>query len=198
MRSCGCEPSGTGTPKGRVWKDLERESVDLVFLDIQMPGMNSFELLSALREQPFVILTTAFDHYALKAFEVNSIDYLVKPIEREQLARAIGKLERVRPVAKPAWQSDADLPALLKELPSSLHPQQAALEQSQPNDQGECHNDLPPEGQHQRWQVVRLGEIADEDGRGRKDGRADERDRIAACQLVFVGFWLGHALILPF
>lgn len=116
--------AGRSTDPAQAIESLNGEPTDLLFLDIQMPGMNGFELLSALREQPFVIFTTAFDHYALKAFEVNSIDYLVKPIEREQLARAIGKLERVRPVAKPAWQSGADLPALLKELASSLHPQQ--------------------------------------------------------------------------
>src|SRR5467141_1338929 len=53
---------------------------DVVFLDIQMPEMNGFELLSQLSRQPLVIFTTAYDRYALKAFEVNSIDYLLKPI----------------------------------------------------------------------------------------------------------------------
>ena len=62
--------------------------IDVLFLDIQMPGMNGFELLSRLETQPFVIFTTAFDEYALRAFEVNSIDYLLKPIDAEHLARA--------------------------------------------------------------------------------------------------------------
>jgi two-component system LytT family response regulator len=66
--------------------------------------------------QPFVIFTTAYDEYALRAFEVNSIDYLVKPIEPEQLERAIKKLERLRPMVKPDWQQSPDLPSLLREL----------------------------------------------------------------------------------
>ncbi len=95
-------------------------SIDVLFLDIQMPGMNGFELLSRLAIQPFVIFTTAYDQYALRAFEVNSIDYLLKPIETEQLERALGKLGRLRPVAKPEWQRNPDLPAMLNELASSL------------------------------------------------------------------------------
>ncbi|MGA2754961.1 MAG: LytTR family DNA-binding domain-containing protein [Terracidiphilus sp.] len=94
--------------------------IDVLFLDIQMPGMNGFELLARLQVQPFVIFTTAFDQYALRAFEVNSIDYLLKPIEAEQLERALGKLGRLRPVVKPDWQRDPELPAVLKELASSL------------------------------------------------------------------------------
>jgi two-component system, LytTR family, response regulator len=96
------------------------KAIDVLFLDIQMPGMSGFDLLSRLPEQPFVIFTTAFDEYALRAFEVNSIDYLLKPIEPEQLERAIRKLERLRPVAKPAWQQAAGLPQLLQELAASL------------------------------------------------------------------------------
>ena len=80
------------------------DTIDVLFLDVQMPGMNGFELLSRLPEQPFVIFTTAYDQYALRAFEVNSIDYLLKPIDAEQLARAVRKLERVRPVANAEWQ----------------------------------------------------------------------------------------------
>lgn len=94
--------------------------IDLLFLDIQMPGMTGFELLARLSVQPFVIFTTAYDEYALRAFEVNSIDYLVKPIEAEQLARAIKKLDRIRPIAKPDWQLNSELPSLLQELAASL------------------------------------------------------------------------------
>jgi two-component system LytT family response regulator len=106
-----------------VLSDESGEPIDVLFLDIQMPGMNGFELLARLPEQPFVIFTTAFDEYALRAFQVNSIDYLVKPIETEQLQRAIQKLERLRPVVKPEWQRNPDLPALLKELASTLRGQ---------------------------------------------------------------------------
>jgi two-component system, LytTR family, response regulator len=75
---------------------LATEPVDALFLDIQMPELNGFELLSRLDSQPLVVFTTAFDQYALRAFEVNSIDYLLKPIEAEQLDRAINKIERLR------------------------------------------------------------------------------------------------------
>jgi two-component system LytT family response regulator len=97
--------------------------IDVLFLDIQMPGITGFELLSRLNSQPFVIFTTAYDEYALRAFEVNSIDYLVKPIETAQLERALKKLDRLRPVAKSEWQQSPDLSRLLQELTASLRGQ---------------------------------------------------------------------------
>ena len=95
-------------------------AIDVLFLDIQMPGMNGFELLARLSRQPFVIFTTAYDQHALRAFEANTIDYLLKPIDTEQLERALKKLGRLRPIAKPDWQQNPDLPNLLKELTASL------------------------------------------------------------------------------
>jgi len=71
---------------------IEELRPDLLFLDIQMPGQNGFELLETLNHLPIVIFTTAFDEYALKAFEVNALDYLLKPIEPKRLAGAIGKI----------------------------------------------------------------------------------------------------------
>jgi len=69
---------------------------DVLFLDIEMPGMNGFELLSKLDPQPWIIFTTAYDQYALQAFGVNSVDYLLKPVEASQLTRALDKIERMR------------------------------------------------------------------------------------------------------
>jgi two-component system LytT family response regulator len=66
---------------------------DLVFLDIQMPGMTGFDVLDQLYEVPQVIFTTAYDQYAIQAFEVNALDYLLKPIAPERLSAA---LERVK------------------------------------------------------------------------------------------------------
>jgi len=103
--------------------DEAAESIDVLFLDIQMPGMTGFDLLAGLSTQPFVIFTTAYDEYALRAFEVNSIDYLVKPIEIAQLERALKKLDRLRPVAKSEWQRSPELPSLLQELAASLRGQ---------------------------------------------------------------------------
>ncbi len=65
---------------------------DLIFLDIQMPGKTGFDMLSELDRAPHVIFTTAYDEYALKAFEVNALDYLLKPIEPKRLADAVQKL----------------------------------------------------------------------------------------------------------
>jgi two-component system, LytTR family, response regulator len=72
-------------------------SPDLIFLDIQMPGKNGFELLEELDRVPTVIFTTAYDEYALKAFEYNALDYLLKPIEPKRLEETIKKvIERNR------------------------------------------------------------------------------------------------------
>jgi two-component system LytT family response regulator len=67
---------------------------DVLFLDIQMPGKNGFELLEMLDSVPRVIFVTAFDEYAIKAFEINALDYLMKPIQPERLAESIVKLMR--------------------------------------------------------------------------------------------------------
>jgi two-component system, LytTR family, response regulator len=66
---------------------------DLIFLDIQMPGKTGFDMLAQLERTPQVIFTTAYDEFALKAFEVNALDYLLKPIEPKRLADAIQKLQ---------------------------------------------------------------------------------------------------------
>lgn len=66
---------------------------DLIFLDIHMPGKTGFDLLATLEKTPRVIFTTAYDEYAIKAFEVNALDYLLKPIEPKRLNDAIQKLQ---------------------------------------------------------------------------------------------------------
>ncbi|MEW6733969.1 MAG: LytTR family DNA-binding domain-containing protein [Acidobacteriota bacterium] len=76
-------------------ESLTRIQVELLFLDIEMPAMNGFELLAQLPLQPLVVFTTAYDQYALQAFEVNSIDYLLKPVEMQQLERVLAKFERL-------------------------------------------------------------------------------------------------------
>jgi two-component system LytT family response regulator len=70
---------------------IESLAPDLVFLDIQMPGKTGFDMLAELDKAPNVIFTTAYDEYALKAFEVNALDYLLKPVETKRLADAIQK-----------------------------------------------------------------------------------------------------------
>jgi len=65
---------------------------DLLFLDIQMPGRTGFQLLESLDSAPLVVFTTAYDEFALKAFEVNALDYVLKPIHPERLSEAVQKV----------------------------------------------------------------------------------------------------------
>ncbi|MDJ1504072.1 LytR/AlgR family response regulator transcription factor [Xanthocytophaga agilis] len=78
-------------------KMIEALQPDLIFLDIEMPGMNGFEMLAQLTYSPMVVFATAFDEYAIRAFEENSIDYLLKPIEKERLEMTIQKLRKTSP-----------------------------------------------------------------------------------------------------
>jgi two-component system LytT family response regulator len=71
---------------------IEELKPELIFLDIQMPGKNGFQLLEDLEFLPKVIFVTAYDEYAIRAFEVNALDYLLKPVEEERLKDAIAKL----------------------------------------------------------------------------------------------------------
>ncbi|MGY0038029.1 LytR/AlgR family response regulator transcription factor [Pedobacter sp. NJ-S-72] len=71
---------------------IEIKRPDLLFLDIQMPERSGFELLGSLGNVPDVIFTTAYDQYAVKAFEVNALDYLMKPIREERFLQAIEKM----------------------------------------------------------------------------------------------------------
>ena len=73
---------------------IESLSPDLIFLDIQMPGKTGFDMLLELERAPHVIFITAYDEFALKAFEVNALDYLMKPVEPKRLADALQKLQQ--------------------------------------------------------------------------------------------------------
>jgi two-component system LytT family response regulator len=73
---------------------IESLNPDLIFLDIQMPGKTGFDLLTQLDKAPHVIFVTAYDEYALKAFEVNALDYLMKPVEPKRLADALLKVKQ--------------------------------------------------------------------------------------------------------
>jgi two-component system LytT family response regulator len=72
---------------------IEESPPDVVFLDIQMPGGTGFDLLTQLVHVPRIVFTTAYDQYAVKAFDVNALDYLLKPIEPERLATALRKIQ---------------------------------------------------------------------------------------------------------
>ncbi len=91
---------------------IETTQPDLVFLDIEMPLLNGFEMLSRVNTMPLVVFATAFDQYAIRAFEENSVDYLLKPIETDRLARTA---QRIRSMAERGATSPnaADEPAAL-------------------------------------------------------------------------------------
>ncbi|MES2848286.1 MAG: LytTR family DNA-binding domain-containing protein [Bacteroidota bacterium] len=72
-------------------KAIQQHQPDLIFLDIQMPKINGFEMLELLEQPPAVIFTTAFDDYAIKAFETHAVDYLLKPFSKERFDKAVNK-----------------------------------------------------------------------------------------------------------
>lgn len=93
---------------------LAAHAPDVLFLDVEMPELNGFQLLERLPTLPLVVFTTAFDQYALAAFETNSVDYLVKPIELARLERALDKVERFRGGNAP------DVRTLVREVAAQL------------------------------------------------------------------------------
>jgi two-component system, LytTR family, response regulator len=106
--------AGSTTDPERAVAELRDRDVDVLFLDIQMPGLTGFDLLEQLDRDVPVVFTTAYDQYALEAFAVNSVDYLLKPIEAERLDRALDKLTRL------AGQPRPDVRALARELATEL------------------------------------------------------------------------------
>src|SRR5262245_64284904 len=79
---------GEAASAAQARQALEDYEPDLLFLDVQMPGETGFDLLASLECVPLVVFTTAYDEYALSAFEVNALDYLVEPIDAERRPRA--------------------------------------------------------------------------------------------------------------
>ena len=88
---------------------IHEKRPNLIFLDIQMPGKSGFDLLEELDYVPEVIFTTAYDEYALKAFEVNALDYLLKPIEDDRLRDSIDKVSEKIDIDEPSISSDGIL-----------------------------------------------------------------------------------------
>lgn len=86
------EVVGEAVNAEEAFQMINEMNPDLLFLDIQMPGKTGFQLLEMLDSVPLVVFTTAYDEFALKAFEVNALDYLLKPIQPERLSETIAKL----------------------------------------------------------------------------------------------------------
>src|SRR5262249_26152018 len=94
---------------------LDDHGVDVLFLDIQMPGLSGFELIERLDRPPAIVFATAYDAYALNAFRVNAVDYLLKPVDSEALGEALDRLERRAPAAP-------DVRSLARQLAAELAP----------------------------------------------------------------------------
>jgi DNA-binding LytR/AlgR family response regulator len=92
---------------------IERERPDLVLLDIQMPGLDGFGVIEALEEPPPVVFVTAYDEYAIRAFEVNALDYVLKPFSRERLEKGIRRAMETR---TDGWDFSSRLAPLLESL----------------------------------------------------------------------------------
>jgi two-component system LytT family response regulator len=106
----GLEIAGEAGNIDEAQAAIESLAPEVVFLDIQMPGGTGFDLLARLDRVPHVVFTTAYDQYAVKAFEVNALDYLLKPIEPDRLAMALQKIRASAP--RPATGRDAPLEQL--------------------------------------------------------------------------------------
>lgn len=90
-------------------KAIMQHQPDLIFLDVQMPKINGFEMLELVEQAPQVIFTTAFDEYAIKAFETHAVDYLLKPFSRERFNKAVEKFLAQAPAAKPSPKPTEEL-----------------------------------------------------------------------------------------
>jgi two-component system LytT family response regulator len=108
--------AGATTDPHEALEFLRQHPVDVLFLDVQMPGMTGFELLEQLDQPPAIIFTTAYDAYALSAFEANALDYLLKPVEADRLVRALDKAARL------GGSMQGDVRALARELAAQLSP----------------------------------------------------------------------------
>lgn len=115
--------AGSATDPVQAEDFLRNTTVDLLFVDIEMPGMTGFELLRRLDPQPLAIFTTAYSQYALQAFELYSIDYLLKPIDEQALDRALTKAERILRAPEPR----PDLRALADQVARMLTQPQAGI-----------------------------------------------------------------------
>jgi len=101
------EIAGEARDPQEALAQIQELQPELLFLDIQMPGANGFDLLEKLDRVPLVIFTTAYDEYALKAFEVNALDYLLKPVAPERLAVALSKIAAVK--SRPSVAGDQQI-----------------------------------------------------------------------------------------
>ena len=100
-------------------KAIQQFQPDIIFLDIQMPKINGFEMLELIEQPPAVIFTTAFDEYAIKAFEAHAIDYLLKPFNQHRFDKAVAKLAEQKNI--PSISTTQELLETASQSPSQSH-----------------------------------------------------------------------------
>src|SRR5687768_17540521 len=110
--------------KGTVEWLQGNASPDLILMDIELSDGQSFEIFNLMPIKIPVIFTTSYDEYALKAFKVNSIDYLLKPIQKEELQAALDKFKQVTASASAEAKADVNIGNLIKELQQKLQPKE--------------------------------------------------------------------------
>ena len=98
--------------------EIDKHQPDVIFLDIEMPLLNGFEMLSKLSKMPLVVFSTAYDQYAIRAFEENSVDYLLKPVENDRLLKTIEKIHNISKAGTSTGQNpySENLLKLLEEI----------------------------------------------------------------------------------
>ena len=101
-------------------KSIQQHHPDLIFLDIQMPKINGFEMLELVEEPPAVIFTTAFDEYAIKAFESHAVDYLLKPFNKERFDKAVYKWLEHRATTSSSANASPGAPAAVDNSTEAL------------------------------------------------------------------------------
>ena len=124
-RSGRVEVAGTATDPAEAIRALAERRVDVLFLDIHMPEIDGFALLERLERPPLVVFTTAHDEHALRAFQVLAIDYLLKPVGRAELERALDKLDRLSAGAE-RGPASPELSALIEMMRGARAPARIA------------------------------------------------------------------------
>ncbi|MEZ2336296.1 LytR/AlgR family response regulator transcription factor [Mucilaginibacter sp. RCC_168] len=99
-------------------KAIQQYQPDLIFLDVQMPKINGFEMLELVEQQPAVIFTTAFDEYAIKAFEAHAVDYLLKPFNKDRFNKAVEKFLATAPEKQVPKQTEELLETAASQSPA--------------------------------------------------------------------------------
>src|SRR3954452_8373204 len=114
----------TDSIQGTVNWLQENPSPDLILMDIELSDGQSFEIFSRTKVNSAVVFTTSYDEYALKAFKVNSIDYLLKPVQKEDLEIALNKYRQMKKMYAGNGNNEVNMDAIVKELQQKLQPKE--------------------------------------------------------------------------